>query len=351
MGLFDRKNKKENAIQINDVKQQFVGCGFDFFGYARKGFKPFAETFLQMCLNQIYNGISNVTFETTKQSLTAGSICWFVDNNATLMVNMWLTRGFICIMYDKKGNYRFPEQNELKFDQWGRVVNRDCVVIYSNEYQIKRKTPMMIVKPLLDLIDNLGNTVSESTTTMGVLPVISGNSIPANPAFKKDLEEMMSHEYGLQPEKLRYFLSQQELKIDSIDLHIKDLELRDNLESAFKYLLDYFQVPVDLVLGNSTYTNVETARLYFYESTIRKYAEIILKVARALLTANPELIPQNIITYRITNVSGVDKSLSDKCSERNSYIDLLVKLRDNGVDTDEELARVYSDIKKDYLEA
>lgn len=351
MSIFDRKNRKNNSIQVNDVNTNLpMVFGWEWFP-RKKGLKPFSETFAQMCLNQIYNGVSNVTFETTKPSLTAGSICFFLDSNSTLLVNMWLSRGFICVMYDDKGNYRFPAQNELRFDQFGRVVNRDCVVIYSPVYQTKRKSYMMLAKPIFDLIDGLGNTVSESTNTMGVLPIISGNSIPANPKFKQELSEAMSREYGFGPDQMKYFLSQQELKVDGIDLHIKDLELRENLESAFRYLLDFFEVPVDLVLGNSTYANVEAARLYFYESTIRKYAEIILKAARALLTASEELLPQNTITYRITNVAGVDKSLSDKCSERSAYVDLLVKLRDNGVDTDEELAKVYSDIKKDYIEA
>ena len=350
MPIFNRKDKKENSVNINDVKK-FVGCGFDFFGYTRRGFKPFAEAFLQMALNQIYNGVSNVTFETTRENIAARNICYFIDNNSTLIVNMWLVRGFICIMYNSNGDYRFPEQNELKFDQFGRVVNRDAVVIYSSEYQIGRKSPIAVAKPLLGLVDSISNTIAESTGTMGVLPVISGNSIPANPKFKEELAEMMSHDYNWLPDGLRYFLSQQELKIDTIDLKIKDLELRENLDSVFRYILDYFQIPADLVLGNSTYTNVESARLYFYESTIRKYAEIMLKVARALLTAQPELIPQNTITYRITNVSGVDKSLSDKCSEREAYIDLLVKLRENGIDTDEELAKVYTDLKRDYIEA
>lgn len=351
MGLFNRGNKKENAVQVNEVNKNLpMVFGWNWFP-RKKGYKPFCETFAQMCLNQIYNGVSNLTFETTRKSVVANNICLFIDSNATLLVNMWLNMGFICVMYDKDYNYRLPEQNELKFDQYGRVYNKNAVVIYSPIYQTKRKSYMMLAKPILDLIDNLSNTILESTNTMGVLPIISGQSIPANPQFKQELSNAMSKEYGWGEDQLKYFLSQTELKVDSIDMKVKDLELRDNLESAFKYLLDFFEVPVDLVIGNSTYANVETARLYFYESTIRKYAEILLKVSRALLTASPELLPQNTITYRITNVAGVDKSLSDKCSERESYVNLLIKLRENNVDVDEELNKVYSDIKKDYIEA
>ena len=349
MGLFNNTNKK-NAIQINEVKK-FVGCGFDFFGYHKKGFKPFADTFLQMCLNQLYNGVSNLTFETTRKSVVASNICFFIDNNTTLLVNMWLSKGYICIMFNDRGDYRFPEQNELRFDQYGRILNVNAVAIYSPIYQIRRKSYFQVAKPILDLIDNLSNTISETTNTMGVLPIISGQSIPANPQFKKELSESMSKDYGWGSDQLKYFLSQTELNVDSIDMKVKDLELRDNLESAFKYLLDYFEVPVDLVIGNSTYANVETARLYFYESTVRKYGEIMLKVARALLTASPEMLPQNTITYRITNVAGVDRSLSDKCKERNAYLDTLLKLSQAGVDVEADLMKLHSDLQKDYIEA
>ena len=351
MGLFDRDNKKTNAINLNDVKTTFFGCGWELAFPHKKGFKPFGEAYLWMALNQIYSGITNVTFETTKSSQTAKDICYFIDNNSTLLVNQWLYRGFICVMYNKKGEYRLPEQNELKFDQYGRVINAYAVVVYSPLYQIKRKSYMQLAKPLVELIDTIANTESESCNTMGTLPIISGQSIPANPNFKKELSDAMSREYGWGSDQLKYFLSQAELKVDSIDLNIKDLELRDNLKSSFEALLDFFEVPVDLVLGNSTYDNVESAKVYFYESTIRKYAEYILKVARALLTASEEFIPQNAITYRIINVSGVDKSLSDKMVQRNAYIDTLLKLKEAGVDVESDLEKVHSDIKIDYIES
>ncbi len=349
MSIFNREDKKSNAVNINDVRH-FVGCGWGpAFSYKR-GFKPFGETWLWMALNQIQNGVSNLTFETTRKSQVANNICDFIDRNASLLVNQWLSRGFMCVMYDSKGNYRLPDQNELRFDQFGRVLNAYAVVVYSPIYQIKRKSYMQLAKPIIDLIDTYANTMAESCNTMGVLPIISGQSIPANPKFKQELSAAMSKDYGWGEDQLKYFLSQSELKVDTVDLHIKDLELNTNLNEAFKYLLDFFEVPVDLVLGNSTYANVESAKIYFYESTIRKYAEVMLKIARALLTASDELLPQNTITYRITNVAGLDKTLSDKCAQRVAYIDALLKLGEAGVDIEDDLEKIHQDLKRDYIE-
>lgn len=355
MGLFSKNKKVENAVQVNDVNKNMpLVCGWDALGWIphKKGFKPFGEIYLQMALNALYNGISNITFETTKQaSYVANGICSFLDNNATLLTNMWLYKGFIAVFYDKDHNYALPTDNQLRFDQYGRVINKNTVVIYSPLYQTKRKNYMQLVMPLVGLIDTLANTMNESGNTMGVLPVISGNSIPASPAFKEKLSEAMTKDYGWGGEQMKYFLSQAELKIDQIDLHIKDLELRDNILSSFKALLNYLEVPVDLVIGNSTYANVESAKVYFYENTIRKYAETFLKIGQALLVESDEFLPKKTITYRLTNVSGLDTTISDKCKERDAYIDTLIKLKNCGVTgVDEEFYKVFEDVKKDYLE-
>ena len=76
----------------------------------------------------------------------------------------------------------------------------------------------------------------------------------------------------------------------------------------------------------------------------------MLKVAQALLIETPMLVPKSAINYKLNNVSGLETTLSDKCTELNSYIDTLLKLRDAGLQVDDELERVYTDLKQDYLE-
>ena len=351
MGLFS--NRKKNAVQINETSHQPIPFvwGWDALNPRKKGFKPFGAMYIAMVLDTLYSGISNVSFLTqgkNRDNYVAKGIADFVDRNANLLINNMLYNGYIAVHYDKDYNYTILSINDVKKDQFGSVINRDTVVVYSPLYQTSRKTAMMTIKPQLELIDTLANNLVSSANTLGVLPIISGNSIPANPTFKEQLADAMSKEYGFGEDQMKYFLSQQELKVDKIDLQIKDLELRDNIESAFKILLSFLGVPVDLVIGNSTFNNVNESRRFFYETTIRNHAESLLKVARALLTASPQFVPQSTITYRIENVAGLDKSLSDVCEQKAAYVDLLIKLRDSGVDVSDELTRVYADIQEDY---
>lgn len=353
MGLFTRDKKVENAVQVNEVSKNPVFlCGWDgLWQPHKKGFKPFGKIYLQMALNTLYDGVSNITIESQNHSdnIVVRNICDFVDKNSTLLVSQWINLGFMVVFYNNNLDYWIPNTSDIKYDQYRRVINKNAVVVYSPLFQTDKLSYMQVVLPLLGLIDKLGNTTNETTNTMGVLPIISGNSIPANPRYKEELANTMSKNYGWNDDQMRYFLSQSEIKVDEINLHIKDLELRDNLSDSFKYLLNYFGVPVDLVIGNSTYANVESARVFFYESTVRKYAEALLKVAQALLVESPVLVPKSAINYKLNNVSGLETTLSDKCNEINSYIDTLIKLRDAGVvGVEDELVKVYKNIKKDY---
>lgn len=351
MSIFDRIFKS-NAIQINDVPDRAnYSFGWDNL-FNKKGERDYADTFLWMALNELFSGISNITFKLSRgDSEIARGICDFVERNATLLINQYFKKGFICVFYDSKRNYyTIPVDDLIRTDGNGRVINADAVVIYSPMYQLKRSCMFDKVKPLLEMLNTLMNTMAETNRTMGTLPVISGNAIPANPQFKESLAKAMSKDYGYGVEQMRYFLSQTELKIDQIDMNIKDLELRENINDAFRKILNYFQIPVDLIIGNSTYANVESARIHFYETTIRTYAELLLKVARNLLTASNAFLPQNTITYKIENVAGLDKTLSDACTEKAAYIDVLIKLQAAGIDVTDELKSVYTDIKRDYIE-
>ena len=345
------RGELSNAIQVNsvDTTHNMVPCGWGLFDWKR-GQRPFGPLYLWSVLQYLHDGCSNITFQSSRgKSVAVDAICSFLDNNTSLLLTKWLFNGFIAVCYDKDLNYWLPKDDKLQFDSYGRVINRSTVVVYSPLYQTQRKNYIQMCKPIVDLLDRLSNTMMETTDTMGTIPVLSGSSIPANPKFKAELAEAMGKTYGWSDDKLKFFLSQTELKVDSIDLNVKDMELRDNIVGAYKTLLQFFSIPPDYALAGSTFSNVESARVYFYSTTIRKYAEVFLKVGRNLLTASSEFIPQSQMTYKLTNVPGLETTLSDDCKEKEAYVDVLLKLKDSGVDVSEELDRVYTDLKHSYI--
>lgn len=352
MGLFDRFRKTENAVQVNDVKQITVGWN-GLYNICGKQWQ-FSDFYLWLVFDMLYSGISNVTFRSRVQKIIPNEIASFIDRNATLLMNQMIYNGYIAVSYTKDANgavnYFIPTQNDIVKDGVGRVINAKTVVVYSPLYQMQRKSDILIIKPQLDLLNTLCNTMVASSDTMGVLPVLWGNSVPADPKYKEQLEEMMSRNYGWSSDKFRYFLSRQELHVETIDLKVKDLELTKNIEDAFGHICRYFGVPTDLVFGNSTFSNVGEAKKYFYDTTIRKWAEYLLKVGRYLLTETGDYVPQEKLTYTLENVPELETTLSSACAEKNAYIDSLLKLQSAGIDVSDELAKVYNDLKKTYIE-
>lgn len=350
MGLFSNRDKKtQNAVQVNNVNSlPNIIVGWDGLGWKpnKKGYKNFADAYQWICLSTIIRGLSNVTYSSTSNSITPRGIASFLNTNYTLLFNQYVTMGYIAVRHDKDYNYELLNANDIKKDAMGRVINRDTVVVYSPEYSIRRRTPVFMSIPILEMLNVLGNTMSESSTNMGVLPIISGASIPANPRFKEDLANAMTKNYGWGEDQMRYFLSQAELKVDEINLHISDLQLRDNILGKFKELLNYWNIPVPLVIDDSaSYNNISEARREFYGSCVRFYAENILQIGQALLTASPEFLPKNTLNYHFNNIPEMEKTLSGFCEEKTAYLELLKKFAESGVDTSDEMQRMYDEIK------
>lgn len=352
MGLFDRF-RRTNAVQINEVdttSHHIVWNGWDFMGFKPNSGIPFGETYLWVALERIIKGLSNVTFTTTKDNFVTNSIVRFIDNNATLLFNSYVKYGYIVVHYDKD-KYSLLGVNDIKKDNYGRIINTDCVVVYSPEYQLHGKTPIAMCRPILDMLDRLCGTMVATTQTLNVLPVISSNSIPADPTYKQALSDAMSREYGWGEKQMKYFLSRSEVKVDSIDLGIDKLQLRDNIDAKFKELLNYWNIPLPLVVDDaSTYNNIVEARREFYGTCVRFYAEVLLKVGQYLLTVSEVYLPQSTLNYQFTNVSEMESTVSGYCNEKGAYIDLLAKFSESGIDVSDEVARVYNEVKRKIVE-
>ena len=354
MGLFSKNKKVENAVQGNQVDANFQTPpflnGWDFFNL-KKGKRDYAAAYLWICLDRIIKGLSNVSFTSTKDDYVAKGICHFVNNNATLLFDQFVRRGFMVVGYDKDYNYQILGQNQIKLDTYGRVINRNAVVVYTPEYQTMRKSPVFMCKPILDILNDLCNTLANTTDSLNVLPIISGNSIPANPKFKADLEAAMTKNYGWGEDQMKYFLSQAELNVHTIDLGVDKLQLKDNITAKFKDLLNFWQVPVPLVIDdNSTYNNVSEARREFYNGCIRFYAENLLILAKNLLTVSDVLLPQTTLNYTFSNVSEMEKTISGYCAEKTAYLDLLKKFGESGVYVEEDIQKLYEEVKRQIKE-
>lgn len=350
MGLFNRffRPSQKNAIQINDVSKNASMISPYVFLH-KKNDKPLGNIFLQSVLNQIYNGVSNITFEnlSTGKTITPEAIVHFIDNNAILLVNQYIRLGYITVFYNEKNEYRIPQDNEIKLDQYGRVINKHAVVIYSPQYQTERMSLLKLVIPLTLEINHIAGSDAYLTETLGCFGIISGQDIPLNPAGKKQLLESMSHDYGVADDKYKFLLANHDMKYTAIQPDIKALGFADKIDTFYRYICNIMGVPLQLIFSDkSTFNNVHEAKIYFYDSTVRSYSETLLKVAQELLTASNEFIPKSVITYKFNNLPELEKSLSAACTERMALLEYLKKLKELGQDVDKQVLELSTESKK-----
>ena len=345
MGFFDNFRRK-NAIQINDVNNSPISL-LPFTLNFNKNDKPLGNFFLNAIYNLLWQGISNVTFtQTGKEMITPADICNFIDKNAVLLMNQYINMGFITVFYDKDRNYRIPKYAELKFDSDGRVINKYAIVIYSPQYQTERTSLAKQAIPIIATINKMAGSEDYLTDTLGCLSILSGQDLPINPAQKENFLKNFQQTYGIGQDKYQFLLTNREIKYIPIQPDVKGLQFNEKIEKSYKYLCNLFGVPLQLIFNDaSTFNNVKEARVFFYNSTIRYYAEVLLKVARELLTASVDFIPQEAITYKLENLPELETTLSSACQERQALLNYLISLKNAGVDTTAQIEQLYNESK------
>lgn len=342
MGLFDNFRKK-NAVQINDINPK---AWYPWVFPVKKGDKPLGNFLFQAILNTIWRGLQNVTFESMSKgkTFTPEAIVKFIDDNVVLLVNQYIRLGYICVFYNKDRKYWIPQDQDIRFDSDGRIINKYAVVLYSPQYQTERSSLWKQAWPVVIEMNRIAGSDSYLTETLGNFIILSGKDMPISAAERENLQKNIKENYGIDADKNQIMITNNAVDVHQIDSKIRELGFQDKIKNLYKYLANCFGVPLPLLIDDkSTYNNLSESRLYFYETTIRFYAEILLKIARELLTATGDFIPQSFITYRIENVQGLDKTISDACAERTALLEYLLKLRAAGLDIDEDLMALYNE--------
>lgn len=353
MGIFNRKNKTDadvsrlvldHAVQVNQVDTSQVVRPFAFEFFKRKGREDFADAILFSVTDKIYKGLKNVTWESTEPDLTASDILHFIDLNSPTLIWHYWRDGFIAIMLDKDGTPRLPRPNEIKFDEHRRVVNKNAVVAYSEPYAMQRTTHIRMIMPLLKHINSLMNNSAYITESTGLYGILSGKGMPISPAAKTELQERMKKEYGMTKDDYNFMLANTEITYTPIEIPVKELELYEKLKEDIKMLCNFFGMNPQYLFGDSTYANQEEANKQFYNDVIRPLAEILLSMARSIFIRNDRnLLPARTLTYNLSNVAGMNNTLSKMCEEKTAYLNYLLALRSAGVDVSARITELSED--------
>lgn len=350
MGLFNRKQPNpdilKNAVQVNEIDPTAVVRPFAFNNWFKKGKADYARMIWYIILTRLFNALKNVTWKTTKVHYTGMDVMAFIEANAEILVYHYLKNGFACVIVEKSGNLRLPQQNELRFDTRHRVVNRNAIVIYSDPYTIEYTTHYLLALPYLNDINDSLNNSNFVNNQQGLFGILSGKGMPISPSLKEDYQKMLKKQYGYNEDQYNFIVSNNEVNWTPIEIPVDKLQLDEKSKEDFKWICNLFGINPDFFFGGSTFSNQADATRNFYRNAVEPLAEVLLKLARSIfIYTNTDMEPSTILTYDLSNVPEFDTTLSSKCEEKGAYLDYLLKLREAGVDVDADIKKLYDSSK------
>lgn len=349
MGLFNRKQPNPdiltNAVQVNEIDPTAMVRPFAF-NWFKKGKADYARLIWYIILTRLFNALKNISWKTTKIHYTGMDVLNFIEMNAEILIYHYLKNGFACVIVEKSGNLRLPQQNELRFDTRHRVLNRNAIVIYSDPYTIEYTTHYMLSLPYLnDINDNLNNS-NFIGNQQGLFGILSGKGMPVSQAAKEEFQEKLKKNYGYNEDQYQFIISNNEMSWVPIEIPVDKLQLDEKSKDDFKWICNLFGINPDFFFGGSTFSNQADATRNFYRNAVEPLAEVLLRLARSIfIYVNNDLEPSTILTYDLSNVPEFDTTLSNKCEEKGAYLDYLLKLRDAGIDVESDLKKLYDSSK------
>ena len=272
MGFFNRKdnNNIQNSVNIKPQLNNNI-YGLNLFGGKNAAW---SDPYFWAVMQVVFNGLRNVQYTYVQEDR---KLTDFLTNNMIYMIWLLWSYGYIVVGRDRKGNYFIPDYDKLEKDRNGAIKNYECVY-YSDKYRFENKTDFQIVRGLLRELGTYKDAIQNTTNNLGAIGILSGGNLPVNPQEKQEFIDNLKSKYGINSDKNNILVTTMPLNFSVMQFPVKELELDEKVKECYTLLCNYFQVPVDMIFGNSTYANAEQALRNFYTNCISPLAEIILAV-------------------------------------------------------------------------
>lgn len=294
MSFLDRLFSRNSTNRLK-LSSGFFSLNFGFEEKLRA-----ADIYLWCIFNRIFGGLKNVVY--TCENEHNKSLTTFLSNNLLQLVWLLWEYGYMVVDVDAKGNYYIPDYSLIRLNGEGAVSNYPFV-LYSEPYQFRGLTDIVLIRETLKSIGVYKSAEAYLTETFGAVGIMTGKGMPVNPTEKEAFERAIKEGFGIQKDKRQIIVSSMPLDFSTMDFHTKDLELREKINDAYSLLCNYFNIPIDLVFGRSTYANQEQAFKDFYKNCISPLAEKVLELGRYIIKRDPHnLTPSSALTFRIDNV-------------------------------------------------
>ena len=258
-----------------------------------------------LLLREIFSGVKKIVFYSKSQNDKVQKIADWLNTNyvevfkvvysyGVLPLNFSINNNVMSITLIKKPTIRITDEN-LK-------CTNASVAIFTDEMQLVGVSLKTLLRSLINDITEIIARDSQINKNLGLLGIVSRGGTGGNGVLMDgDMEKIEERLNSRGEDFFGLITSESDLRFLKIDLPIAQLQLAEKLQQKLQLACAVIGVPYILLNtgGNMTYENQTEARVKFYETTIKAFAEIMLEAGRKLVKSTPEMVPSNDLDYTI----------------------------------------------------
>ena len=258
-----------------------------------------------LLLREIFSGVKKIVFYSKSQNDKVQKIADWLNTNyvevfkvvysyGVLPLNFSINNNVMSITLIKKPTIRITDEN-LK-------CTNASVAIFTDEMQLVGVSLKTLLRSLINDITEIIARDSQINKNLGLLGIVSRGGTGGNGVLMDgDMEKIEERLNSRGEDFFGLITSESDLRFLKIDLPIAQLQLAEKLQQKLQLACAVIGVPYILLNtgGNMTYENQTEARVKFYETTIKAFAEIMLEAGRKLIKSMPEMVISNDLDYTI----------------------------------------------------
>ena len=258
-----------------------------------------------LLLREIFSGIKKIVFASKTQNAKVQQIAEWLNTNyidifrvvysyGVLPLNFSIKNEVMSITLIKKPTVRITDDN--------LNCTNASVAIFTDEMQLVGISLKTLLRSLINDITEIIARDSQINKNLGLLGIVSRGGTGGNGVLMSgDMEKIEQRLNSRGEDFFGLITSESDLRFLKIDLPIAQLQLAEKLQQKLQLACAVCGVPYILLNtgGNMTYENQAEARVKFYETTIKAFAEIMLEAGRKLIKSMPEMVPSTDLDYNI----------------------------------------------------
>ena len=258
-----------------------------------------------LLLREIFSGVKKIVFHSKSQNEKVQQIADWLNTNyvevfkvvysyGVLPLNFNIKNEVMSITLIKKPTIRITDEN-LK-------CTNASVAIFTDEMQLVGVSLKTLLRSLINDITEIIARDSQINKNLGLLGIVSrGGTNGTGVILPGDLEKIEKKLNSRGEDFFGLITSESDLRFLKIDLPIEQLQLAEKLQQKLQLACAVIGVPYILLNtgGNMTYENQTEARVKFYETTVKAFAEIMLEAGRKLVRNLPDLVYSTDLDYTI----------------------------------------------------